>query len=161
MDSPEDMPADQPGPGKPPKKSAAAPTAAPADSAEALVIVTLKADNGSIVKIEAVDPGGSRHELSAEEAAQLLGGPPKATVEGLVHEAFEAGIAWVLDEQRTAAGDEASGETQEDAALHDELLDALIERSPARRLLRREVLESALLGTIISKVSTSAAAGAG
>ena len=155
--APEDLPADQPGFGKRPQRSAAA---AP-QSAEPLVVVTLKAGDGSILKIEAVDPGGARHEMSAAEAARLLGDRPKATMEGLVHEAFEAGIAYVLDDKAgEAAADDASDESKEDTVLHDELLDALIERSAAKRLLQREVLNSALLGTIISEACATEGAGA-
>ena len=152
--APEDVPADQAGVGKSSKRAAT-------ESTEALVVVTLKAADGSILKIEAVAPGGARHEMSAAEAARLLADRHKATLEGLVHEAFEAGIAYVLDDKLAgAAADEASGESKEDTALHDELLDALIERSTAKRLLRREVLNSALLGTIISEASAPEATGA-
>ena len=78
-------------------------------------------------------------------------------MEGLVHEAIEAGIACVLDEKLgRASTDDADGETDEDAALHDELLGALIERSPARRLLQRDVLSSALLGSLIRVAPRSA-----
>jgi hypothetical protein len=122
-------------------------------------VVTLKVSDGSIVKIEAVDAGGSRHDLTAAEAATLLGRLPNGTVVDLVHEAFEAGIACVLDDINGGAmTDEAAGESREQAILHDELLDALIEQSPAKRLLRREVLNSALLGTIMSQASGSSPA---
>ena len=132
------------------RKNSRRSAATSATTGEALVVVTLKAGDGSIVKIEVVDGGVERDELSAEDALRLLGDRPKATVEGLVHDAFEAGIAWVLDEKPgRASADEAEGETEEDAALHAELLDALIERSPAKRLLQRDVLSSALLGTLI------------
>jgi hypothetical protein len=117
-------------------------------------VVTLKVSDGSIVKIEAADAGGARHDLTATEAATLLGGLSNGTMVDLVHEAFEAGIACVLDDMNGgAAADEASGESREQTILHDELLDALIEQSPAKRLLRREVLNSALLGTIMSQAS--------
>lgn len=132
--------------GKNPRRT----SAASAKRAGTLVVVTLKAGDGSIVKIEGLDVSGERHELSAEEAFRLLGDRPKATVEGLVQEAFEAGIACVLDEKLARASpDDAVGESDEDAALHDELLNALIDRSPAKRLLQRDVLNSALLGTLI------------
>jgi hypothetical protein len=158
MASSEDVPAARPGPAKPVKRA----TAAPSEAAEALVVVTLKVSDGSIQTIEAVDPAGARHELTAAEAKKLLGDRPNSTVEGLVHQAFEAGIACILDESHNgAAADEASGESREDAILHDELLGALIERSPAKRLLRREVLNSALLGTIISGASGGAPVAAG
>jgi hypothetical protein len=158
MASSEDVPAARPGPAKPSKRA----TAAPSEAGEALVVVTLKVSDGSVLTIEAVDPGGARHELTAAEATKLLGDRPNSTVEGLVHQAFEAGIACVLDEgEAEAAADEASGESREDAILHDELLGALIERSPAKRLLQRGVLNRALLGTIIRGApgGTPAAAG--
>ena len=158
MVSPEDIPANQPNTSRNAKRS----TAPPAESAEALVVVTLRASDGSILKIEAVEPDATRHELSPAEAARLLGDGPKATVEGLVHEAFEAGIAYVLDDNRSgAATDEASGESQEETALHDELLDSLIARSAAKRILQREILNSALLGTIISEAAAPEPTAAG
>jgi hypothetical protein len=157
MASSEDVPAARPGPAKTSKRATAAAPQAP----ETLVVVTLKMSDGSIQTIEAVDPGGARHELTAAEAAKLLGNRPNSTVEGLVHQAFEAGIAYVLDDGQASAADEEAAESREDAALHDELLDALIERSPAKRLLRREVLNSALLGTIISGASGGTPAAAG
>ncbi|HEY2048911.1 MAG TPA: hypothetical protein VGH03_06185 [Caulobacteraceae bacterium] len=153
MSSPQD-PADQPASGRRPKRPAAAePESAAAESvsAEALVVVTLKAKDGAILKIESVEADGSRHELSAGEAGRLLGDHPKKTVQSLVHEAFEAGIACVLDDGPIGAGaEEASGESKEDAALHDELLGALIERSPAKRLLQGDILNSVVLGALIS-----------
>jgi hypothetical protein len=155
MASPEDVPAPRPAPNKAPKRATAA-------APDALVVVTLKVSDGSIQTIEAVDAAGARHELTAAEAAKLRGERPNSTVEGLVHQAFEAGIAYVLDESEAeAAPDEASGESREDAILHDELLDALIAESPAKRLLQRDVLNSALLGTIISGASGAAPAATG
>ncbi|MBV9994338.1 MAG: hypothetical protein JO127_03900 [Caulobacteraceae bacterium] len=131
-------------------------TASPAKPAEALVLVTLKAADGSIVKIETVNPDGSERQLSPRRAKQLLGERLNSTLHGLVQQAFEAGIACVLDE-RTFAGraEEDAGESEEEADLHDLLLDSLIERTPAKQLLRREVLNSAMLGTIIREASAA------
>jgi hypothetical protein len=118
------------------------------------VVVTLKASTGSIVSIEVATPDGSRHKISAGEIARLAGERP--TLASLVHDAFEAGIACILDD---GAGDEASGESEEDVDLHDALLDALIERSAgAKRLLSHETLTSAMLGTIIREASGNAGA---
>lgn len=161
MVPPEDDPAGKPSPGKASQRQTAPGQTAPAsDSAEAVVVVTLRVTDGSTLKIEAVAPGGARHELTTEEAGKLLGGRSKATVRGLVHEAFEAGIACILDDSHTSAADDAN-ESQADVILHDELLDALIEHSPAKRLLRRDVLNSALLGSIISEASGPAPPPAG
>jgi hypothetical protein len=154
MASSEEVPAARSGQARAPRR----PAAAAPESSEALVVVTLKVSDGQVLTIEAVEPGGARHELTAAEAAKLLGDRPNSTVEGLVHQAFEAGIAYVLDDRQASAADDASDESLEDSVLHDEVLDALFEQSPAKRLLRREVLNSALLGTIISGASGSSPA---
>jgi hypothetical protein len=116
--------------------------------------VTLKASTGAIVRIEAVAPDGSRHELSATESAQIARERP--TLASLVHDAFEAGIACILDEEAGGAAAEAAPESEEDADLRDALLDALIEQTTAKRLLSRETLDSAVLGTIIRAASGEA-----
>jgi hypothetical protein len=154
MVSPEETP-----PGRPaPSKAAKRPAASSANS-DAQVVVTLKVSDGSILKVEAVDSGGARHDLTAADAATFLGDRSTGTVAGLVHQAFEAGIACILDELNGESGaDDASDENGDDALLHEELLGALIEQSPARRLLRREVLNGALLGTIFSEASGAAPA---
>jgi hypothetical protein len=149
MVSPEEVPTDRPTPSKGAKR----PTAARSEADNAVVVVTLKVSDGSIQKVEAVEPGGARHDLTAAEVEALRAERSNATVAGLVHQAFEAGIACILDDMHNGAADEASDESREDAMLHDELLGALIEQSPARRLLRREVLNRALLGTIFSEAS--------
>jgi hypothetical protein len=134
-------------PKTPPQAAIAQPAAA---DSEDLVVVTLKASTGSIVSVEMAAPDGSRHALTDSETQRLVGERP--TFASLVHDAFEAGIACVLDEGASGA-DERSGETEEDVDLHDALLDALIERSTAKRLLSNETLHSAVLGTIIHAAS--------
>ena len=123
-----------------------------APGGEDLVVVTMKASTGSIVSIEVAAPDGSRHQISASETARLAGERP--TFASLVHDAFEAGIACVLDD---GGGDEVAAESEEDVDLHDALLDALIERSTVKRLLSRETLSSAVFGTIIREASGKAA----
>jgi hypothetical protein len=118
------------------------------------VVVTLKASTGTIVSIEVVPAGGERHQPSTQETVQLAGERP--TFASLVHDAFEAGIACVLDDAK--GGDEAIDESGEDADLHDALLEALIERSAAKRLLSRETIASALLGTITREALDESAA---
>jgi len=148
MGSPEDPPADQPGSGKRRKAS----EAASSEGLDGSIVVTLNAGTGSIVKIEIVGSDGSRHELSAKEAAGFLAEHPKSTLEDVVQEAFEAGIACVLDEvSDVSAADEGAGESREDALLHEILLGALIQRTAAKRLLSRDVLNRAMLSTIISE----------
>lgn len=126
------------------KKSArTAATKRPAANGD-LVVVTLKASTGSIVSVEIAAADGSRHPLTDGETERLVGERP--TFATLVHDAFEAGIACILDD---GGADEVVGESEEDVDLHDALLDALIEHSAAKRLLRRETLQSAALSTII------------
>jgi len=136
---------------KPAEEASFAPAnaASPASEDDDLVVVTLKASTGQVVSVEMATPDGARHALTQSETARLAGERP--TFLSLVHDAFEAGIACVLDEG--GGGDERSGETEEDVDLHDALLDALIERSAAKRLLSRETLHSAVLGTIIHAAS--------
>jgi hypothetical protein len=119
-----------------------------------LVVVTLKASTGSIVSVEIAAADGSRHPLTDGETERLVGERP--TFASLVHDAFEAGIACVLDD---GGADETGAESEEDVDLHDALLDALIERSAAKRLLRRETLQSAALSTIIHSASGGETAG--
>jgi hypothetical protein len=142
-----------------PRTAVAAPPAAPkpvpapaAAGGDDLVVVTMKASTGSIVSIEVAAPDGSRHQISASETARLAGARP--TFASLVHDAFEAGIACVLDD---GGGDEVAAESEEDVDLHDALLDALIERSTVKQLLSRETLSSAVFGTIIREASGKAA----
>jgi hypothetical protein len=151
-----DIPADRP---RSRTKSRGA--TASSETPEGLVLVTLKANTGAIVKIETVEPDGSRHELSASDTARLVAERPQSTLESLVHEAFEAGLACVLgDANGREAADEAADESTEDAELHNVLLGSLIAHSSAKRLLQREVLSSAMLGTIISQASNGHRAGA-
>jgi hypothetical protein len=135
--------------------SAGKPAPAPAESDD-LVVVTLKASTGQVVSVEMATPDGARHALTDTETARLVGERP--TFASLVHDAFEAGLACVLDDR--SDGDERSGETEEDVDLHDALLDALIEHSAAKRLLSRETLHSAVLGTIIHAASGNGKAAA-
>ena len=130
------------------------PTTAPSAGNGDLVVVTLKASTGSIVSVEIAAPDGSRHALTDGETERLVGERP--TFASLVHDAFEAGIACILDD---GSVDETGAESEEDVDLHDALLDALIERSAAKRLLRRETLQSAALSTIIHSASGGEAAG--
>jgi hypothetical protein len=133
-----------------PEHQAAA--AASPETTESLVLVTLKANTGTIVKVEAVEPDGSRHEIAPSDMARLLASGRQATLQSLMHEAFEAGLACLLgggSERREP--DEPAAEGSEDDALHDVLLETLIAKSPAKRLMQPDVLNSAMLRTIISE----------
>src|SRR5271169_6227462 len=79
-----------------------------------LLTVTIETKTGQIVKIEGVDAAGARHELSDEELARLAKERGKATLETVLEQAFEAGIASVLGDE----GDEDEPqESEEDADL--------------------------------------------
>jgi hypothetical protein len=111
-----------------------------------LFTFTIDASTGQVVKLEAEDASGARHELSDEEKASLAQAGTASDLEQFVERAFEAGIACVL-------GDGESGERAEEPAdeaeLRHMLLTPLLEHSPARRLMQREVLSRAILGTLI------------
>lgn len=92
--------------------------------------------------MEAVDGTGASHELSSKEKADLTKKGERLTLEDLLERAFEAGIACVL-------GAEAEDDGREDAELSRILLQPLIQQSPAAHLLRRDVLNRAILGALI------------
>lgn len=134
-----------------------APASTPEQAADAgLIALTVDAGSGRIVAIERVDGAGARHPLSEEERARLIGAQPKATLEGVVEQAFEAGIECVLGD----AGEKEPAESKEDAELSRILLRSLIERSGAGRLLQRNALHRAIIGTLIEHAATPASASA-
>lgn len=108
--------------------------------------VTLDAKTGAIIQIEGIDATGARHELSKDEKATLAKDNGHAGLEELLEQAFEAGIACVL------GGEDEPGEAKEpkaDADLRRILLKPLIDESPAARLMRRDVLDRAIVETLI------------
>ena len=111
-----------------------------------LLTVTIHAKTGQIVKIERVNGPDAHHELTAEERANLAKEAGRATLEAIIEQAFEAGMAYVLGDE----GDEDdSMESEKDANLRHLLLQSLIENSAAKRLIRRDVLSRAILKTLI------------
>jgi hypothetical protein len=116
-------------------------------AAGALFTFTIDA-SGKVVKLESVDSNGARHELSDSEKASLV---QKGTgrLEDALEAAFEAGIDCVLGDGNGEDEPLEAEETKEDAELRHTLLSPLMEHSPAKRLLRREVLNRAILGTLI------------
>ncbi|WP_114947973.1 hypothetical protein [Microvirga calopogonii] len=133
----------------PPKKSRR--HGAPASSSDQTIrpdrfAVTLDAKTGAIIQIEGIDATGARHELSKDERINLTKDNGRAGLEELLEQAFEAGIACVLGGK--AEPDEAK-EPKEDADLRRILLKPLIDESPAARLMRRDVLDRAIVETLI------------
>jgi hypothetical protein len=124
------------------------------ESAAKLFAFTIDANTGQIVKLESLDPSGARHELSDEEKVRLAkeGEGNVTSLEDVLEQAFEAGIACVLGGN---GKEEGTQESEEDAQLRHLLLAPLIEHSPAKRFMRREVLDRAILGTLIQHFVSS------
>ncbi len=121
--------------------------AASADqSATRLFAFTIDANTAQIVKLESLDSTGNRHELSEDEMANLVRDAREDRLEKVVEQAFEAGIACVLD---TGIEQDDTHESADDAELRHILLTPLIERSAAKHLMEREVLNRAILDTLI------------
>ncbi len=146
-------------PGKSPAEARKPKTASPATEQRAaaepppssdLVALTVDAATGRIVRVEGVNAAGARHDLSGDEKARLAKTEVGATLQGIVEEAFEAGIACALGQ---GADETEPSESEEDAELSRTLLHALIERSAAKRFLRREVLGRAIVGTLVRQAA--------
>jgi len=119
--------------------------------------VTIDGSTGQVVKFETLDASGIPHELSDEEKKSLAQ-EGSERLEQALEEAFEAGIDCVLGEN----GHDGTEESEQDAQLRHLLLTPLIKDSPAKRLLQREVLGRAILGTLIQhsmKPMSAASAG--
>ena len=116
---------------------------------------TIDASTAQVVKLETEDASGARHELSDAEKASLAQTRTETSLEELVARAFEAGIDCVLgDNEREDRSDEPADE----AELRHLLLTPLIEHSPAGRLMQREALSRAILGTLIQHAMKAPAA---
>jgi hypothetical protein len=117
-----------------------------------LLTITIDTKTGQILKIEGANGSRARHELSDEEKASLAKKMGRATLEAIIEEAFEAGVACGLgegaDEDEPVESEEAV-ESEKDANLRHLLLRPLIENSAAKRLMRRDVLSRAILKTLI------------
>lgn len=111
-----------------------------------LLTFTVDSQTGEIVKLETQGPRGTRRELSAQEKAALKRECINGGLEDVLERAFEAGIGCALGTDSHA---EARDETDEDAHLRHLLLMRLIEHSSARHLMRREVLNRAIIGALI------------
>jgi hypothetical protein len=117
-----------------------------------LVAFTIDGNSGRIVKVEKVDSTGARRDLSDEDAASLAKGRTVPTLEAIIEQAFEAGIACVLGDD--AEQDEGQ-ESKDDAALSRLLLMPLMERTPAHGLQQPEVLGKAILASAIEQTTSN------
>ena len=111
-----------------------------------LLTVTIDTKTGQIIKIEGANGTRAQHELSDEEKASLTKKTGRATLEAIIEEAFEAGIACGLGEE---VDEDEPVESEKDANLRHLLLRPLIENSAVKRLMRRDVLSRAFLKTLI------------
>jgi hypothetical protein len=137
------------------RRSKTPPAAAERPASPNLVSLTLDAATGRIVKIEGMDAAGARRELTEDQRARLARTDAGATLQGVVEQAFEAGIAYVLGDR---TGEEEPPESDDDAELSRMLLQSLIKRSAAERLMHREILARAIVGTLIDQAAGFSAA---
>jgi hypothetical protein len=115
-----------------------------------LITATIEAATGRIIEVRSIDDAGKSSELTMDRRARLSEQIGEASLEDLFEEAFEAGIACVLGD---GAEDVEAGESEEDVALRHQILRPMIENSAARRLLQKDVLGRAIIGTLIRKAA--------
>ena len=142
-------------PGSSAKKGSGAKSSSPASEPVLppdLLTFTIQARTGQIVKIESVDSAGAHHELSDEEKTNLAKEKSKATLEDMLEQAFEAGIACVLGD---ADGEDDPPKSAKDADLRRLLLRPLIEDGSAKRLMQRDFLSRVMLATLIQNATSS------
>lgn len=117
---------------------------------------TIDASTAQIVKLVSLDASGASHELSEDEKASLATAASKDRLEGVLEQAFEAGIACamgegVADDLAEDVAEDKAKESEDDAELRHLLLKPLIEHSAAKDLMKPEVLNRAILETLIEQ----------
>jgi hypothetical protein len=125
-----------------------------AHHAAELLAFTIDPSTAQIVKLETTTADGARRELTDEEKARLIKRRSGKTIERVVERAFEAGIACVIDGAGDGAEEDAN-DSSEDVDLTHRLLAPLIEHSPAKRLIARDVVDRTVLDTLIEHAVTS------
>jgi hypothetical protein len=111
-----------------------------------LLVFTLDAASGRIVRLEGMDSSGTHHELTAQQTADLSKQASQDTLAHALERVFEAGIACVLgDEKRRSHREESA----EDAELRQLLLGLLLEHSSAKRLMEPHALRQIILKSLI------------
>jgi hypothetical protein len=124
---------------------------APAAPAPELFAFTIDASTGQITRLERVDSAGATRQLSEQDKISLQAGKSWDTLEAVVEQAFEAGIACVLGNEDEDEDDDAQ-ESQDNADVRRTLLHPLIARSRATTLLQRSVLGHAILATALQQL---------
>ena len=107
--------------------------AAPTVETEQLML-TLSVATGEIVRVEKVEHGGKRHELSDGEYAELVVDDETGEIEAALEEAYEAGLEDALGEN------DGDGAADEVLALRRLAVGRLLVRGMLRRGLRRRLL---------------------
>src|SRR5215471_8136758 len=130
-------------------------------STNRLFVFTIDADTAQVVKFETVDAGGGRRELSQEEKKDLTRKSHEERIEEVLEQAFEAGIACALGEELSTAQADEADETDEDAELRHLLLVRLMEQGGIKHLMKSEVLNRAIFGSLIQHAIESARAATG
>jgi hypothetical protein len=115
------------------------------------ITATIDAVTGKIIDIRSVDDGGAARALTAERRARLSQQSGGATIEDMIEQAFEAGIACVLGDD--ANDDAAEPETEADAALRRQILRPMIENSTVRSAMRQDALGRAIVATLMKNAS--------
>jgi len=132
---------------------------------ESLLSFIVNPRTSQVVKVEWIDKGGARRELSAEEKSNLAKEKGQVTLEGILEQAFEAGIASVFG---GTGREKDRPESGRDAKVRRLLLQPLIDNSAAKRLMRDDVLSKAVVDKLVclattaerNRVDTAAAPGA-
>jgi hypothetical protein len=115
-----------------------------------LVAFTVDTETGRVTRLEGVSASGDRAEI-ADEARAALAEKAKTNLQALVEQAFEAGVHCVLGSDASEEAEDEGAESEDDADLRRILLRSLIERSAAKRLIQREALGKAIVGTLIAQ----------
>jgi hypothetical protein len=135
-----------------PVAATSAPQPAAPPAGPSLVSFTIDAENGRVRGVEMIDPAGTRHPLTRQERASFVDSDDKPTLQAILEQTFEAGIACVL-----GAEEDDTPESADDVALRRILLKPMIDKSRARRLMRREVLNRAIVRTLIEEAGRAGA----
>jgi hypothetical protein len=122
-----------------------------------LFALTISADTGEIVKVEKVEGSGARRDLRDDDTMGLSA-KAALTLDALIEQAFEAGIACMLGVRNRSADAE---ESDEEADLRRALLMPLMENTWAKDSLKREVLGKAILASAIAQIAATRAAALG
>ena len=111
------------------------------------IVFTMRAPSGEVVKVEKVDAGGNRHELSREDISGLVGKNEVREIEDALDEAFEAGICSLLDPSSEV---EEDPETGDELAFRRELL-TLVVGAGVRRRLQQRIVQRVILSRAASR----------